>query len=141
LATLNLHCSTPSTHNLTPYLVFPGSCRTALEFYAECLNGEIVMLQTFAEASIDVPAELGERIFNAEFQAGGVHFKASDDMPGKEVAVGSNFALFVTFADQAEKERVFTRLSEGGTVLFPIEDNFGMLVDKFGIRWMLESRE
>ncbi len=64
---------------------------------------------------------------------------ASDDLPNNEVTIGSNFALFVTFSDKTEQERVFNKLSEGGKVLFPIKNNFGMLIDKYRIQWMLAS--
>ena len=123
-----------------PYLMFPGTCRQALEFYKNCFNGEIVMMQTFEESPVDVPEEFKNRIFNSEFRADNLCFMASDDLPGNEVKIGSNFALFVIFSDKIEKEKVFNKLSEGGKVLFPMEENFGMLVDKFGIQWMLESQ-
>lgn len=124
-----------------PYLMFPGTCRQALKFYKQCFNGTIVMMQTFGQSSIKVPEELENRIFNAELRAGNLRLMASDYLPNNEVAEGSNFALFVVFSDKAEKEKIFAKLSEDGTVLYPIEDNFGMVMDKFGIQWMVESRE
>jgi len=63
---------------LNPYLMFPGSCKEALTFYQECLDGEIVSMQTFADSPVDVPPEHGHRIFNSEFRAEDVHFMASD---------------------------------------------------------------
>ena len=122
-----------------PYLMFPGKCKEALTFYKECLNGEIAILQTYADSPIDVAEESKNRIFNSEFQADGINFMASDDLPNNKVTIGSNFALFVTFSDRAEHKRVFNKLSEGGKVLFPIENNFGMLIDKYRIQWMLAS--
>lgn len=124
---------------LKPYLMFPGTCREALTFYKEILNGEIVMMQTFGESPIEVSDENKERIFNSLFRADAVEFMASDDLPGNEVTVGSNFALFVTFSDKAEQKRVFDKLAEGGSVQFPLENDFGMLVDKYRIQWMLSA--
>ena len=120
-----------------PFVMFHGTCREALEFYSGCFGGEITMLKTFAESPIDVPDEHKDRIYNAAFQAEGIQFMASDDLPGNEVTVGSNFALFVTFSDLDEQKAVFEKLSDGGTVLFPLANNFGMLVDKYQIQWML----
>ena len=122
---------------LNPYLMFSGNCKEALTFYKECLDGEIVSMQTFANSPIDVPDEYAQRIFNSEFRAEGVFFMASDDLPNKQVNKGSNFALFVIFSEKEEQEKVYTKLSEGGKALFPLENGFGMLVDKFGIQWML----
>ena len=120
-----------------PYLMFSGTCQEALNFYKSCLNGEIVSLQTVGESPLDVPEQFQDRIFDSEFRAEGVRFKASDDMPGYEVAKGSNFAIFITFTDHGEQKRVFESLSSGGQIQFPLENNFGMLVDKYQVQWML----
>ena len=120
-----------------PYLMFSGNCREALMFYKTCLNGEITSIQTVGESPLNVPDEYQDRIFDSEFRAENIRFKASDDMPGQEVAIGANFALFVTFSNHAEQKQVFNKLAEGGHIQFPLENNFGMLVDKYRIQWML----
>ncbi len=120
-----------------PYLVFPGQCKEAMQFYADCLNGEITTMQTFEESPIDVPSELGSRIFNSELKAGNLRLKASDDLPNHSVSMGTNISLYVTFPDKQTKVNVFKRLSEGGKVLFPLDDNFGMLKDKYNVQWMV----
>ncbi len=56
--------------SLNPYVMFSGNCREALTFYKECLDGEIVSMQTFAESPIPVPDDAKDRIFNSEFRAG-----------------------------------------------------------------------
>lgn len=125
--------------SLTPYLVFSGNCREAMEFYANVLNGTITSLTTFGTSPIEVPPELNNRIFDCELEAEKIHFKASDDLPNHSVKSGNNFSLFVSFSESKEKENVFNKLSQGGKVLFPLDDNFGMLKDKFGIQWMIVS--
>lgn len=122
-----------------PYLMFSGNCREALTFYKTCLNGEIRSIQTVGESPLNVPEEHHNRIFDSEFRAENIRFKASDDMPGQPVAKGGNFAIFVTFSDQAEQQQAFNKLAEGGQVQFPLENNFGMVVDKFQVQWMLAS--
>ncbi len=123
-----------------PYLIFPGTCRAALAYYKECFGGEIILLQTFADTPMKVPEKYKDSIFNSEFRADNLKFMASDDISGDTDIMGRNFALFVTFSDDKVKKEVFAKLSEGGRVLFPITDNFGMVTDKFGIQWMLETR-
>lgn len=120
-----------------PYLIFTGKCEEALNFYADCLSGEITMLQTFADAPFDVPDEVKGKVFNSMFQAGDICFMASDNMPPYKTTVGTNFAMFVTFSDEAEQESSYKKLSEGGNATMPLNGGFGMLTDRYGIQWML----
>ena len=123
--------------SLIPYVVFPGTCRDALEFYRGSLGGEITSLTTFADSPIDVQPDCRDRIYNAELRVGDVVLKASDDLPTHPVTVGSNISLFLTFATREERDGVFEKLGNGGKTLFPPEGDFGMLEDRFGVRWML----
>ena len=122
-----------------PYLMFSGDCREALNFYKDCLGGEIKSIQTIGDSHLGQHAqpEHQGRIFDSEFVAENIRFKASDDMPGYEVSKGSNFAIFVQFSDQSEQKSAFEKLAEGGEIQFPLENNFGMLVDKYRVQWML----
>ena len=125
--------------NLIPYLVFSGNCKEAMEFYATVINGKITSMTTFGKSPIDVPTEYSSRIFDSEIKAGNILFKASDDLPNHQVKNGNNFSLFVSFSDKKEKENVFNELSKEGSILFPLDENFGMLKDRFGIQWMIVS--
>ncbi len=126
--------------NLIPYLVFSGNCSDALSFYADVFRGEIVSTTTFKDAPMPVPPEVEHRIFDSEFKAEGICFKASDDLPNHQVTAGSNISMFVSFSDKEERKNVFSKLAEGGKVLFPLDDNFGMLKDQFNIQWMLVNK-
>ena len=127
---------------LIPYLVFSGNCREALEFYATVFNGEIVSIQTFGEAPMEFPDETKNRIFDSEFKVGNIHFKASDDLPPNQtVTKGSNFSLFISFSDTQFKKKAFKELSKDGNILFPLDENFGMLKDKYGMQWMFTNEK
>ena len=128
--------------DLIPYIIFPGNCKEALNFYKECLNGEISLLRDHTDSPIDVAKEHEHLIFDSEFRADNMLFKSSDDLPGYEISVGRNFALFVTFSEEEEQKNVYSKLCESGKALMPLPDTpgtskFGMLTDKFGIQWML----
>ena len=50
--------------------------------------------------------------------------------------------MSLSFADPAEADRIFQALAENGKVRMPIQKTdwaarFGMLVDRFGIPWMI----
>ena len=68
---------------------------------------------------------------------------ATDGMPGKDAAAGNNIMLTIRLTDEREQTRIFDALSRGGEVTQPLEDTFwgsrfGMLVDRYGIHWMLD---
>ena len=67
---------------------------------------------------------------------------ASDTPAGMEYAPGTNFSMSLSGHEESDLRRYFERLSDGGTVTMPLEkapwgDTFGMLIDRFGVRWMV----
>jgi PhnB protein len=128
-------------NQLTLYLMFNGNCKEALAFYENCLGGKTSLLQTFEDSPLDVSAEFKQKVFNAEFRAENITLMASDSLPPYKIVTGNNFALFMNFPEKETLEKVFAKLSKGGKIIMPFENNFGMLVDKFGIQWMLNFRE
>jgi uncharacterized glyoxalase superfamily protein PhnB len=70
--------------HLEPYVFFHGRCEEALEFYRECLRGEIVGLSRFAGSPMEsnVSPDFKDKVMHASFVAGDVKFMASDGRPG-----------------------------------------------------------
>ena len=61
---------------------------------------------------------------------------------GHTHSAGNNFSISVNAQSEAEATKLFKGLSVGGKVTVPLEKAFwgaffGMLVDKFGIQWMV----
>lgn len=123
--------------NVQPYLMFPGTCREALNFYAEALGGSIEHLQTVGESHLPSTPEHADRVFHSIFVADGLRFMASDGEPHNEPRAGENFAMFVSCPNAEKQQKVFEALVEGGKVMFPLNEGFGMLEDRFEIRWMI----
>lgn len=127
---------------LIPYLDLGGRCREALDFYTDCFHGEVTVLMTFADAEVDTPPQFDARIMHAEFRAEGLHFMASDGMPGNTAPVGGNVSLCISLDDPTEQTRLYEALVDGGEATHPLHDafwgdRFGMLTDRFGQRWLL----
>lgn len=121
-----------------PFLIFPGTCRDALDFYAEALGGKITHIQTVGDSPLAAAPEHADRVFNAIFAADGLRLRASDGEPGRDPVVGQNFAMFVVCPNEGRQERIFSTLADGGRVLFPLRDGFGMVVDRFAVQWMID---
>ena len=128
---------------IEPYLFFEGRCEEAVEFYKKALGAEVLMLMRFKD-SPDPNAcggVSGEKIMHASLRIGGGNIMASDghcDEPMKF----EGFSLSLAVNSDAEAEKFFNALTEGGKVIMPLtktfwSPRFGMVTDKFGVMWMV----
>jgi len=130
---------------MTPYLFFNGQSEAALNFYQQALGAEIISMMRFSESPEPmpegaVPEGYDNKIMHAEFKIGDNILFASDGCGPDETSSG--FRLNLTVSSQAEAERMFAALSEGGSVDMPLGPTFwapcfGMVTDKFNLGWML----
>jgi PhnB protein len=132
---------------VTPYLHFNGQCAEAFKFYAQCLGGTIGPMFTYAGTPGEefVPAEWREKLMHGTLILGDEQVMGCDPPPGRyEKPAG--FSVTLQIKDPAEAERVFQALVEKGTVEMPFGETFwslgfGMLVDRFGIPWMINCEK
>lgn len=129
-------------HQITPYLLFNGNAKQALEFYKDMFKGEIFEVQTFGEANFPTPAGAENRIMHALYKKDELFFMVSDTFPGQNVEVGNNFSLVLEFDDQQEMDATYERLSKDGTVIMQLQDTFwgarfAKVKDAFGVTWDL----
>jgi PhnB protein len=129
------------------YLFFPGTCEEALAFYKQCLGGEIVTLMRYEGSPMDnaqLPADWKKKVMHSTFETEGARFMASDTLPGQHPGY-QGFAMSISVPGNADKARkAFDALAAGGKVTMPFAPpfwggHFGMLVDRFGIPWMVSS--
>ena len=128
---------------LNPYLNFAGRAREALDFYAGVLGGtpEIMTFATFG----DPTAPNADHVMHGYLGTDrGYALMVSDTPPDHPLTAGNNISMSLSGGgEDAEALRVyFTALAEGGLVVTPLEkqmwgDEFGMLVDRFGISWLV----
>jgi PhnB protein len=132
---------------LNPYLIFNGQCEAAFKFYERCLGGQIVAMGTYGDSPMgdQTPPERRNTIIHARLMVGDTVLMGSDSPPENyEKPQGSSVTLNVD--DPAEAERVFHALAADGTVRMAIQQTFwatrfGMLVDRFGIPWMINCEK
>jgi PhnB protein len=128
---------------LNPYLFFDGQCETAFKFYAQLLGGEIVAMMRHEGSPMEqnVPPEWRQKIMHARLVAGGQVLMGSD-VPPDQRQPAQGFSVTLGVDEPAEAERIFAALAQGGAVHMPMQQTFwavrfGMLVDQFGIPWMI----
>jgi PhnB protein len=127
---------------LNPYLGFRDQARSAMDFYHAVFGGELTR-STFAEmhASED-PAEAEKVMHSQLVTPGGMVLMAADTPNSMEYSPGGPISVSLSGSDEAELRGYFERLSDGGTVVLPLEkapwgDSFGMCRDRFGVSWMV----
>lgn len=130
---------------LITYVSFAGNCEEALNFYKEVLDGEILQISHMGDGQMDVPETLKDKIMHARLRIGENVLYMSDTFDPASVKQGNNLSLSLEIEDTDKLEKLFKKLSEGGTVKMPLEDTFwgarfGMFVDKFGIHWMMNCQ-
>ena len=128
------------------YLFFDGRCDEAIEFYRGALGAEVTMLMRFKdnpepEKSGGTRPGTENKVMHAQMRIGDTVILASDgSCTGQPNFQGS--ALALTVADEAEAERRFAALADGGQVTMPLaktffSPRFGMVADRFGVSWMI----
>ena len=129
-----------------PYLFFDGRCEEAVEFYRRTLGAEVTMLLRFKDSPEPhqpgmVPPGAENKVMHMAMRIGDSTIMASDGRcMGKPSFQG--FSLSLSVASEAEAERLFAALGEGGQVQVPLaktffSPRFGMVADRFGVSWMI----
>ncbi|WOC11589.1 hypothetical protein MP11Mi_06620 [Gordonia sp. MP11Mi] len=131
--------------HLNPYISFRTNARDAMEFYRETLGGKLVV--TTFEDFPDMVPDPSERtlVMHAQLTTDDdLVLMASDTPSGMPYTAPTGISVSLTSPDADELRRVWTGLSDGGTVTIPFDrapwgSLFGMFTDRFGIAWMIAS--
>jgi PhnB protein len=131
---------------IQPYLFFNGRCEEAIEFYRKALDAEVGMIMRYKESPEPpqpgmVPPGFENKIMHSSFRIGQSMFMASDGCSTEKPSC-QGFTLSLSVTDEADADRVFAALANGGQVRMPLtktfwSPRFGMVTDRFGIGWMI----
>lgn len=129
--------------NLKPYLSFNGNCADAFKFYEGVFGSKISFVMTYGEAppGNPVPPGMADRVMHVSMPVGDTVLMGAD-APAQFASTPAGFSITIDAGTPKEAEEVYAALSEGGTIRMPIGETFwarrfAMLVDKFGIPWMI----
>lgn len=127
--------------DLNIYLTFKDNARDALAFYADVLGGEVTDLMDFGEMPGDWNPVIAKRLAHGRVALGTKSIMASDSWSDDDFKAFAGFRVQTAWDTVEEANAAFSRLSEGGVVVMPIEPTFwaaafGICRDKFGVEWM-----
>ena len=128
---------------IAAYVGFDGRCAEAFAFYAKVLGGTVRFTQTFAESPMaeHVPPDWRGKVMHATLAVGDQILYGADPPPAEYRRL-QGVSMSIEPATAAEAERIFNALADGGEVRVPFAKTFwsagfGMLVDRFGVPWMI----
>jgi len=126
-----------------PYLFLDGRAEEAIEFYKKAVGAKVEMLMRWKDSpdkSMCTPSN-ENKVMHSCLRIGETAVMASDGRnTGNPEFKG--FALSLNAKDEAEADKLFAALSDGGQVQMPLaktffSPRFGMCADKFGMNWMV----
>jgi len=122
---------------IVPFLWFDGKAEEAMNFYTSIFkNSKTGRITRYGEAG---PGPKGT-VMSAIFQLEGQEFYALNG--GPEFTFTPAVSFFVNCDTQEEIDGLWENLSEGGTVLmplnkYPFSEKFGWAIDRFGVSWQI----
>lgn len=129
-----------------PYLFFNGRCEEAVEFYKKALGADVAMLMRFKDSPEPyapglLPPGSENKVMHASFRVGDTTVMASDGFCKGQTDF-QGFSLSLTVTHEADADRIFGALANGGQVQMPLNKTFwsprfGMVTDRFGLGWMI----
>lgn len=132
------------------YLNFGGTTEAAFRFYATVFGGDLSPIHRIGDAPpMPGAPPLSEAdknlVMHVETPILGGHVLMGTDVVesmGQKLVEGNNVSINLEPDSREDTDRLFNALAEGGKVEMPLSDMFwgayfGLVVDKFGTRWML----
>ena len=131
---------------LIPYLQFDGQCEPAFKLYETCLGGKITFMMRYGEApqsdkSEPPVSEWGHKIYHVTLVVDDCTLQGAD-VPTESYQPPQGFSLNLELQDAAKGEQIFKDLAQNGTVKMQLQETawalrFGVLVDRFGVTWLI----
>jgi PhnB protein len=133
---------------ISPYLNFAGNTEEAFEFYRSVFGGDFTGILRFRDmdtGEMEVPESALDKVAHISLPLSGNLSLMASDVVGSQAdsfVAGNNVYLYIETDSGEEAERLFSSLSDGGSVLMPLQgsdwaEKYGMCVDRFSIQWMI----
>jgi len=132
---------------INPNLVLPGNAEEVLAHYRDALGGDVEIMR-FGETPVaeQVTPDWADKVVYGTLRSPGGIVNVMDAPPNRGGEPGENFIIGIQIDNRAQIDEIFAKLSAGGSVTMPLDatfwsPRFGMLTDKFGVKWMLNLEE
>jgi PhnB protein len=135
--------------SINPHVHFNGNAEEAFEFYKSVFGGNFKKIMRFKDLiteGFQFPEEELNKIMHISLPISEGSTLMGSDVPNMLGVVNENenrSKITISAESKEEADKLFSGLSEGGTVEFPIAESpwgsyFGAFRDKYGVEWMIE---
>jgi predicted 3-demethylubiquinone-9 3-methyltransferase (glyoxalase superfamily) len=124
---------------ITNFLMFEGKAEEAMSFYLSLFeNSKVEHIMKYGPNQGGVEGS----IMHARFTLDGQEFMCIDSAVKHGFTFTGAMSLYVACTSEAEVDKLFGALSEGGKVMmplgaYPFSKRYAWLSDKFGVSWQL----
>lgn len=134
---------------VTPNLHFNGQCKQAIQLYREAFGAQVKTLLCESDADPNdwvATEDTKDLIYHCEVFIGGQRIILSDSADLQAEIRNHTMSLVITFDSSEEVKSAFSRLSDGCTIVHPMQSTtysscFVSLIDRFGMRWELMTEQ
>ncbi|GIO43861.1 VOC family protein [Paenibacillus apis] len=134
---------------ITPNLHFKGQCKQAIQLYKEAFNAQVKVILCESDANpSDWTVQSGDEdlVYHCEMYIGSQRLMLNDSSDEDAHSLKHTMSVVVTFNSATEVECAFSKLSDGCTLIHPMQSTsysscFVSLIDKFGMRWELMTEQ
>ncbi|MEJ7728958.1 MAG: VOC family protein [Polyangiaceae bacterium] len=131
-----------SIQSVTPYLILFGRAPQAIALYEKALGAKVEQLQRFGDVDGSCPEARRDLVMHAELKIGDAKLMLSDGDGPAALLPSGLVSIALMLDDPEETHRIYDALAASGEAdhkLFaaPWGALFGVAIDAFGVRWML----
>jgi PhnB protein len=134
--------------NITPFLLFDGTCAEAMVFYQSCFGGDLTITKA-ADTPMreQLPPEQHQKVVNARLKSHDIEITASDWLhPTRTPIEGNMVCIYLSGGTYDELRGVFDKLVVGADNAL-VDDprqmpfgTYGHLADRYGVHWFFRGK-
>lgn len=127
------------------YLVTDKDGQAAVDFYEQVFGAKILAKTTFGQAIPDCPEENKNLLLNAQLDIGGIRLQISDNNPEADYILGNNISACLQLDDADQARELYDQLAQEARHIeldlqeMPWSPAYGIVVDKFGMTWQINT--
>ena len=126
---------------ITPFIWFDHQAEEAVNFYISIFNNSALLKTVrYGEEGSEISALEAGTVMTIDFVIEGQKFTALNG--GPIFQLNPSISFFVNCSNEKEVNRLWTKLSDGGTVMmeldhYPFSEKYGWIQDRYGVSWQL----